>query len=1092
MSRLSDEELRTARGGGVIGLFTRHQTAANLLMVLMIVAGAFSLAQLNRQFFPDFGIDRINITVAWPGASAEDVDGNIIQAIEPEVRFIDGVDEVTSTSFEGVGVVSIAFKSGSDMQKALSEIRSAVAQVSTLPEDSEDVTVRQIVRYDTVVRMVLSGPYSEESLKTVAKRVRDDLLARGIDRVDLTGVREEEIWVEVRPETLRRLDLTLEDAAQAIRSSNRNVPAGTLAGGERQIRSLGLQQSAGRLADVEVKALKDGTKLYLRDIANVIDTFEENGITMSRRGNRAIEMQVDRALGADMLDVASIVRTYLAEVSTTLPSNLKIETYNNRANLVRDRIRVLLENGASGLILVLLILFLFLSARIAFWVAIGIPVSLFATMVVMLASGQSINMLSLFGLIMAIGIVVDDAIVVGEHADARADAGAKPLDAATGGALRMAAPITSSTLTTIAAFMPLFVIGGIIGDIISAIPFVVVAILIASLIECFLVLPTHMHGALKRKKVGTHGFRAWFDRGFKYFRERIFRTIVTFAIRWRYVTVAWAAAAFLLAVGLVAGEHIKFMFFPTPETDTVFVNIEMVAGTSREETTAALNTVERALYRTAEKKVDGKTFVVRQEDEASLFRLPAFLRDDSNFQTREMAARDLVPMSVGVIGRFFTRGPGGNSSGASDTLAGIRIELLTADRREIRTADFIKAWRAEVPDIPNIKTLAFRPQRGGPPGRDLDIRLVGSDIDTLKAASEELRVLLADFPGVSDVEDDLPYGKPETILEVSGRGRSLGFTTQSVAEQVRGALQGTIAQRFARNDEEITVRVQYPRDVVNAGILETLYLRSPSGGQVPLDEITTRRDDIGFSRIKRVDGAREVAITAEIDTDQVTTASLENALTSGETPVVRDVAERYGLRFEFKGRSEEQAETFDDMRQGAILGLIGIYIILAWVFGSYFRPIVVMLTIPLGAIGTFAGHYLSGYDVTILSMIALIGLSGIVINDSIVLITTIDERQKVQGHVEAVVDGACDRLRAVLLTSMTTIGGLTPLIFETSLQAQFLIPMAITIVFGLAVATLLILLVVPSLVAIQGDIGQLMSLIFSQNRKLDVSVLGSS
>ncbi|MCP1335425.1 efflux RND transporter permease subunit [Futiania mangrovi] len=1045
-----------AQGGGLIGLFARHATAANLLMAIMAIAGLFALGQLNRQFFPDFGIEIVRITVAWPGASAEDVDANIVQAIEPEVRFLDGVDQVTTRAAEGVGVVTIEYVSGSDMQKALSEAESAVAQVTTLPEDAERPEVRRIVRYDEVARLVVSGPYSEASLIHIARGIRDTLLARGIDRVTMTGIRDPEVWVEVMPDTLRWLGMTLDDIAGTIAQANRDIPAGSLTGGERQVRSLGQETDAEGLRDLTVKALADGTQIRLSDVARVRNAFEDGQVTLMRGPHQAIELRVERSVTADALTTANIVNTYLEEIAGTLPPNLEVTQYAVSAELIRDRIRVLVENGAGGLALVLLVLFLFLNARIAFWVAVGIPVSMLATMAIMLLSGQSINMISLFGLIMAIGIVVDDAIVVSEHSDALAARGMRPLHASMLGARRMAAPVVSSTLTTIAAFLPLFVIGGIIGDIISAIPFVVVAVLIASLIECFLVLPTHMRHALRGKRDHkTSRFRAGFDRGFARFRDGPFRALVAVTISWRYATVAAAFGSLLLAVGLLAGGRLTFQFFPTPEADVIYAGVEMVAGTPRSATEEAVRTIEAALERTA----------ARLEAEGGL--------------AEDAADRSLIVMSLGAVGKTFGENAALQSSTSTDTLGGLYVELAPADRRAVRTREVIEAWRAEIPPVPGLKTLTLRAPRGGPPGRDLDVRLIGQDVGTLKQAAEALRSELTRFPGVSDIEDNLPYGKPETILELSDRGRALGFTTASVAAQVRGALEGAIAQRFPRGDDEVTVRVLYPEEITDTGILETMHLRSPMGMDVPLEEVVTRRETLGFAQVQRVDGRRQVAVTAELDANTTTTTQMMEALLAprpgledrGERgSILGQIADTYGVSYTFKGRSEEQAETIGDMRTGALLGLVSIYLILAWVFGSYARPLAVMLTIPLGLIGAFLGHYLLGFSVTILSMIAMIGLSGIIINDSIVLITTIDERKRTQNPYEAIVDGSCDRLRAVLLTSLTTIGGLAPLIFETSLQAQFLIPMAITIVFGLAVGTALVLLVVPSLVAIQEDV----------------------
>ena len=536
--------------GGLIDTFARHPTAANLLMILMIILGLFAYSRINTQFFPNFGIDVISVTIQWPGASAEDVDANVIQAIEPEVRFLDSVKQVRSSSLEGRASLFVEFEPGSDMQVALSDVETAVGQITTLPEDSERPVIKRIVRYDNITRLLISGPYGEAALKAQAKAIREDLLDAGIDKVDLIGVRDEEIWIEIEPRTLRRLDLTLDDIAARIAETSQDMPSGDTSGGaERQIRSLGLMTSAAALGDVEVRALANGEKIFLRDIATLSERFEDGGVTVRQGGQLAIEIHVQRALNADALILADTVDDYLVGLGERLPDNISVVQYDVAADLIRSRLKLLLVNGIGGLALVVIILFVFLNMRVAFWVAVGIPVSLLATMVAMLASGQSINMVSLFGLIMALGIIVDDAIVVGEHAEACYCAGMAPLDAAEAGAKRMAAPVICASLTTIAAFVPLLVISDIIGEIIAAIPFVVIAVIVASLIESFLILPGHLRGALSHAGGAPSRPRQWFNGRFEGFRDGAFRRAIAACLRWRYVTVATALAAFILCIG---------------------------------------------------------------------------------------------------------------------------------------------------------------------------------------------------------------------------------------------------------------------------------------------------------------------------------------------------------------------------------------------------------------------------------------------------------------------------------------------------------------------------------------------------------------
>jgi multidrug efflux pump subunit AcrB len=1004
-------------------------------MILMIVLGLYSLMRLNTQFFPDFGIDVVSISVEWPGASAEDVDENIVEAIEPEVRFLDNVKHVRSVSVEGLAQISIEFEPGSDMQAALTDVETAVGQVTTLPEDSERPEIRRRVRYDSISRLVLSGPYPESTLKTTAKRIRDDLLARGIDKVTLFGARDEEIWVALDPKVLRRLDLRLDDIAERIRQASQDIPSGDTGGPTVQnIRSLGLVEEAEGIRQLEVRSFEDGRKIYVGDIAEVDERFEEDGASAFRDGYHAIEIHVQRATTADALEVAAIVEDYLGELVPTLPENLKLERYAVISDLINDRIFLLLKNGISGLLLVVAILFVFLNIRVAFWVAAAIPVTMLATMLVMLATGQSINMLSLFALIMALGIIVDDAIVVSEHAEYRHQCGDPPEVAAELGARRMTAPVVSASLTTICAFIPLLAIAGVIGQIIEAIPLLVVAVILASLIECFLVLPAHLKGALDHK---PSRFRKRFNRSFDRFREGPFRRLVVRAVEWRYLTVAVAVGAFVCAFGLVVGGRVEFVFFPQPEADRIYANVRMAASTPRYQTRAMLDELERAL-------------VVAEDQLTS-------------------GVGGLVTMRLGKIGN--TSGGTGGEDERGDHVASMAVELQPSDNREVRTEEVIEAWRKELQELPVVETLTIRPAMAGPPGREVDIRLSGQDIEVLKMAARQIKALLVRYPGVSDIRDDLPYGKEDLILELTPHGRALGFTTESVARQVRDAFEGAIAQRFPRGDEEITVRVQFAREALGSETLDDFYLRSPSDTEVALSEVVSIRSKQAFSLLKREDGKRQVAITAELAEELITTDKVIDALGRDG---LWDITGELGINATFSGKAEEQGETFADMRLGALIGLTSIYIVLAWVFASYTRPLVVMSLIPIGFVGATLGHWLLGFDLTMLSMIALIGLSGIIVNDSIILVSTIRDRlESGESTNEAIVSGTCDRVRAVILTSATTIGGLSPLLFETSLQAQFLIPMAITISFGLMVTTCLVLLVVPALLAIQYDVRKL-------------------
>lgn len=1056
---------RAAFGAGVIGIFARHATAANLLMAVLVLVGLFALTRLNRQFFPDFELPSIRVTVPWPGASAEDVETNILDTLEPELRFIDGIHEVTSYAREGSGSIVMEFNSDADLQKAQSDVEQAVSQVLTLPEDSERPIVSRATLFDRVARIALSGPFSEQTLKIFAKELRDGLLASGIDRVSLDGARDEEIWIQIKERDLRRLGLTLDEVSTRVRQSAQDLPAGRLEGDvEIQLRAKSDRKTPEEIREIEVKSLESGEKIFLKDIAAIETRYEREGNTAYNNGEAAIELTVERSLSGDTIEMMGIMNAYLEKKLPELPNTLKVKVYDVRGKFVSQRLGILVANGLQGLVLVLLMLFIFLNTRIAFWTAVGIPVALLAALGVMFATGQSINMISMFALIMMLGIIVDDAIVVGEQAATLESKGLTSLEAAQQGAQTMLPPVTAASLTTLAAFMPIFFIGDRIGDIMRAIPLVVFAVIIASLVECFLILPGHLrHGGNKKRTPGR--MRTAFDRNFGRFRDGPFRSLVTTAYAWRYTTVAVLISCLLIAIGALAGGRVLFQFFPSPESENVSAQVDFAAGMPRADKQAALTRLSDAL------KEQEKSLLADLNKEPSDKGWPdAFYevlpKPLINFfgadrgQSEETA---LVEASVSVIGRA------GRSTG--ENLGEITVQLTPSEVRSVRTRTVINAWREALPEIAGVERVAISERRGGPPGRDIDIRLQNAPIEVLKKAAEDLKVALVTVPGVSAIADDLPYGKQEYVFELTPRGQSLGFTGASVGRQVRNAFEGAIAIRFARGDEEVTVRVMRTQELPGRQDLDQLYLVSPSGTRVPLKEIVTISERRTFAIIQRKDGVTTVAVTGDIDPDVNT---VQDALSQVETDIMPELKRKYNITYVYKGRADETQSSFRDLRQGATLALCLIYITLAWVFGSYWKPFAVMLIIPFGFVGAVIGHYVMGYSLTIISMIGLLGLSGILVNDSIVLVSRIKERMEAGDALDqAVIGGAQDRLRAVLLTSLTTIGGLLPLIFETSRQAQFLIPMAITLVFGLAAATILVLILVPALVGIGGDLGRL-------------------
>ncbi|MEM0900215.1 MAG: efflux RND transporter permease subunit [Pseudomonadota bacterium] len=1111
------------RTSGLVAKFIRHPNAANLLMILLIVFGVFAIARINTQFLPSVQFDAVSVSISWPGASAEDVETNVLALMEPSVRFIDGVNKVNSYARQDGGSIRVEFVEGQDMQRAVANVEAAVDTVVGLPQEMDDLKVSQAQWFDDIARLSISGNASEEMVRRWAKRIRDDLIDRGIDRITMTGLRAPELQVDVPERELRRLDLTIEEINAAIQASSRDLPSGSVEGAVgRQLRTLADVESVTTLGAVEVKAFPNGDKVFLRDIATINDGFDDTDRAL-KNAYPAIEMRVQRSESADTIKSNNILQDYLAEIRPRLPDALELQVYSVRANAVSERIMLLVKNGLSGLFLVVAILFIFLNGRIAFWVAAGIPVALFATVGIMYVTGQTINMLSLFGLIMMLGIIVDDAIVVGEHTDTMLKQGYDPAEAAERGVTDMFTPVTAALTTTIATFAPMILIGGGIGQIIGVLPLVVIAVAVASIIECFFVLPGHLAHSLERERASIwswwrvfivalivlmlslamlartdlslympgltpfldwkqsaptalwititaslalaaamiaealiftarkafmrsslsatnaengalgsepSGLRGGLDRGFEWFREKPFNWLVGHVYTWRYVAVAVAIGMVLVVGrGMTAGGHVGFVFFPSPEADNISGSLIFHPGTPEDVVIASIAEYEAAL-RTAEQTLTGG-------DEQLL---------------------SAVIVKLGMSGR--SRG---------ENLATISVQLTSSEERSVRTRDIVSAWREAVPVKTELRRFSVRQSQGGPPGADIDVELSGPSVAVLKDAAVEVNDIISALPGVSGVEDDLPYGKPELQMTLTPRGSALGFTIDSVGRQVRAAFSGMVPARFARGDDEVTIRVSTAMQSTGTAALRSMELRSSAGNYVPLTEIVNIRETQGFAAIQRKDGKTTISISGDINPDVNTTDGVTEYLTtSGE---LETVSRKYGVSFAFGGRAEEQREAFADVGNGGMIALAVIYIILAWVFGSYFLPLAVIAIIPFGVVGAVFGHYLMDFQLTMLSVIGLLGLSGILVNDSIIMVVRLQERLRSGDTVQDAVLGASrDRLRAVLLTSLTTIGGLTPLLFETSLQAQFLLPMAITMVFGLATATALVLFLMPAFIGIGYDI----------------------
>lgn len=1032
-----------ASGGGLISYFTRHRTLANLLLVLMIVAGLVSASRIRAQYFPDVIVSQIDVSVAWSGAGAEDVDRAIVQVLEAALLTVDGVADVTSRANEGSARISLEFEPGVDLVQAAEDVQTAVNTASNLPDEAEEPVIRRSQWRDSVTDVVITGPVGVDQLGRFADEFVGRLFQAGVTRTTIRGMADPETVVEVPSVALIRHDITMREIAIAIGAAVRTNPAGNVGDGSARVRTGSERRTAAEIGGVVLRSLPDGTKLTVGDIATVTAISADAGRASFVGANPAMTVRVDRNAEGDAIRMQASVQDVANQMQLTLPPGVTVDLVRARAEEITDRLYLLLDNALSGLALVVVLLFLFLNARTALWVAAGIPVAMLAAVAVMYAAGLTLNMMSLFALIIMLGIVVDDAIVVGEHADFRGRTlGEEPVVAAERGAARMAQPVMASSLTTVIAFFGLVAIGGRFGDLISDIPFTVIAVLIASLVECFLILPNHMAHAIAAARV-----EKWYDwpsrqvnRGMVWLGHHAVRPLMRLLLVARYPVLAGAVCLLAASAALFIRGDLPFRFFNAPEQASVTGNFSMLPGAERADTLEMMREVQRA----------AEAVGARFEAEHGV---------------------NPITFAMAEIGGSGGRGLASAEGKDADQLGSISIELIDPDSRPYSSNVFVQALQEEVRGHPLMEELSFRGGRFGPGGDALAIDLFGAEAGELKAAAEALKTRLAVYPEVSALEDSLAYDKEELVLNLTPLGQSLGFAIDELGRTLRDRLNGIEAATYPQGTRSVSIRLELPRHELTADFLDATLLRTASGSYVPLADIVTVEQVAGFSTIRRENGLRIVSVSGDLAEDNPARAA-EIQATIRET-ILPGIEQDFGIESRQGGLVQQQNEFLSDAGTAVILCLMGIYLCLAWIFASWTRPLVVMSVIPFGLIGAMWGHVHWGVPLSLFSVVGLIGMSGIIINDSIVLVSTIDEYAQKRGLFPAIVDGVADRFRAVLLTTLTTVIGLSPLLFEGSSQAEFLKPTVITLVYGLAFGMFLVLIMVPALMAVQADIGQM-------------------
>ena len=1024
---------------GILSYFTRHRTLANLLLAVMVVAGLVAATRLRAQFFPDVVVSEVTVTVGWRGAGPEDVDRAIVALLEPSLLTVDGVADVTSRATEGRAVIDLEFEPGRDLARATEDVKAAVDAVQTLPEDADAPVVRQGAWRDQVTDVVITGPVGIDQLARFADELVARLFAEGITRTTIRGVADPEIVIEVPTVNLIRHDVTMADIAAAVASEAGSAPAGEVASGAARVRIGAERRSVEDIGGIVLRTGPEGATLTVADVASVFAEPADRARATYVGDNPAVTMRVDRSDGGDAIRVQAAVQAVVAEMQVGLPPGVEIDLIRARAELISQRLQLLIDNALMGLGIVVVLLFLFLNARTAIWVAAGIPASILAALAVMYVGGLTLNMISLFALIITLGIIIDDAIVVGEHADFRFRVLKEPpMIAAERAARRMWLPVLASMLTTVIAFAALVTIGGRFGEMIRDIPLTVIAVLAASLVECFLILPNHMAHSL-----AASAKEAWYDwpsrqvnRGFQWFTRVVARPVTAFVIRARYAVVA--GAIFLLAsqVALLIRGDVQFRFFDAPEQSSITGNFSMLPGAARDDTLAMMRELQRA--------VDGVAAAYEAEH-----------------------GRNPVTYVLAEVGGGSGRGLSGADAKAPELLGGISIELIDPDFRPYSSFAFVGALQEEVRNHPLLEELSFRGGRFGPGGDALSVDLYGADVATLKAAAEALKTALSTYPEVSALEDTLAYDKEEMILTLTPQGQALGFEIGDLGRALRDRLNGIEAATYPLGTRTASIRVELPEGELTADFMDRTLMRAGPGVYVPLADIVAVTAKSGFSTIRRENGLRIVTVTGDVQADDPVRANAVQA--ELREVILPRITEDYGVTVRASGQAEQERAFLGDAWLGFLMALLGIYLVLAWVFSSWSRPVVVMAVIPFAVTGAIWGHDLWGIPMSLFSIVGLIGMIGIVINDSIVLVSTIDEYAEKRGLTPAIIDAVGDRLRPIFLTTATTVLGLAPLLYERSSQAIFLKPTVVTLVFGLGLGMFIVLMMVPAVLGIQAD-----------------------
>ena len=1016
---------------GPIRWMASHPVAANLLMVVLLAGGLFWSTRIKQEVFPDFELDIITISVPFPGASPQEVERGILLSIEEAVSGLEGIEKVTATAREGSGTVTVEMIEGEDIQRLAADIKTEVDRITSFPVEAEEPRVRIASRKRYVVSLALYGDQSEQVLREYAEIARERLLQDAeITQVELSNVRNFEISIEISQDTLRTYNLTLGDVAQRVRQASVELPGGAIKtpGGDVLVRMKERRDFGREFGQIPIITASDGTQVLLEDIAIISDGFEEVDRKATYNGQPTVFIEAYRVGDQTPITVSDAVRRVVSELKETLPEGLSIDLRNDRSKIYRQRLGLLLKNGFLGLALVFILLALFLEPRLAFWVSLGIPISFLGTLLFLPSLGMSINMVSMFAFIVTLGIVVDDAIVVGENVYSHRQKGNKWFEAAVAGAREISTPVTFSVLTNMVAFLPMFFIPGFMGKIFKQIPVVVICVFAISLIESLLILPAHLGHQKPRESRGLLGWlEKWqgrFSRNFMALVHRIYTPTLGLILRWRYVSLGIAIAILIVTVGYIRSGRLGFELFPKIESDYAKVTATLPFGSAFSKT----ETVQQKLVSAAK------------------------IVSEANGGDR---------LVEGIYARI------------NNNVSIVQVYLQPPKKRPMSTSAFTELWRKQVGSLSGLESLRFESDAGGPGrGSAISIELSHQRIDLLEQASSELADALKYYPSVQDVDDGFAPGKQQIDFKLRPEARSLGLTSREIAQQMRYAFYGAEVLRQQRGRNEIKVMVRLPKqERISEYNLEEMILSTPNGGETPLRSVVTVNRGRAYTDIKRRDGRRIVTVTA----DARPRSKAGDILAAVKSDVLPTLQSRYpGLEFSFEGRQADQRKSMQSLFKGLAIVLMVIYVMLAIPLNSYVQPAIIMASIPFGIVGAVIGHMIMGYSLSVISMFGVLALTGVVINDSLVLIDMANRKRRsgVTPYL-SILQAGLQRFRPIILTTLTTFGGLTPMIFETSRQARFLIPMAVSLGFGVLFATAITLALVPCIYLIIEDLKNL-------------------